>query len=152
MTTTTQASSLTEKETAYLHSQAIGRLATVTPKAHAHVVPVRFHLDDRSGTIEIGLGDLPERGQNRFWRRNIEGNASVAIVVDDQVTTDPWVPRGIELRGRAEVLLEGGERFGPGAGPVWVRIVPSWASSWGIEAGPKDPPLSRAVQADAATS
>jgi pyridoxamine 5'-phosphate oxidase family protein len=143
--TASQASFLTEHENTYLHSQPIGRLATVTPKARAHVVPVRFHLDDGSGTIEIALRDLPERGQNRFYRRNIENNPWVAIVVDDQVSTDPWVPRGIELRGRAEILLEGGERFGPGAGPVWIRIVPTWVSSWGIEAGPHEPPFSRAV-------
>ena len=150
--TTTQASFLTEQESAYLHSQALGRLATVTPKARPHVVPVRFHLDDSTATIEIGLADLPERGQNRFYRRCIESNAWVALVVDDVASTDPWTPRGVLLRGRAEVMREGGERFGPGAGPVWIRILPSWVSSWGIEAGPKEPPYSRAVHVDAAAS
>jgi pyridoxamine 5'-phosphate oxidase family protein len=146
VTATTEASFLTEQEATYLQSQPIGRLATVTPKGRAHVVPVRFRLDEETSALEIALRDLPERGQNRFYRRNIESNPWVAIVIDDQVTTDPWVPRGVELRGRAEIVPEGGERFGPGAGPVWIRIVANWVSSWGIEAGPHDPPYSRAVR------
>ncbi|WP_101407965.1 hypothetical protein [Streptomyces mirabilis] len=103
-------------------------------------------FDADSGTISIGAHDLPDhRGQNRFYHRNIENNPWVALVVDDVVSMDPVTPRGIQLRGRAEVRLEGGERLGPGAGPIWVSIVPTWITSWGIEAPASEPPFSRAV-------
>ena len=47
-----------------------------------------------------------------------------AIVIDDLASTDPWRPRGIEVRGRAETL--NGDR------PL-IRIHPERIVSWGIE-------------------
>ena len=144
--TATEHSTLTEKEWSYLGSQLLGRLATVTPKGRPHVIPVGITLNDVERTIELGMADLPERGQNRFWRRNVESNPWIALVVDDHTSMDPFTPRGIELRGRAEIFLEGGERLMPGSGPVWVRVVPSWATSWGIETHSMQPPLSRRLE------
>jgi pyridoxamine 5'-phosphate oxidase family protein len=48
---------------------------------------------------------------------------------------DPWTPRGIEIRGRAELHYHGGEeRFGGGGwDSAWFSIVPQRIISWGIE-------------------
>jgi pyridoxamine 5'-phosphate oxidase family protein len=47
----------------------------------------------------------------------------------------PWTPRGIEIRGRAELHDSGGEeRFGGGGwDSAWFSIVPQRIISWGIE-------------------
>jgi len=45
----------------------------------------------------------------------------------------PWTPRGIEVRGRAELHSAGGEKFGPGWDSAWIRIVPERIISWGID-------------------
>ena len=50
-----------------------------------------------------------------------EGRA--AIVIDDVLP--PWRPRGIEVRGRAEVLASGGEAFGRGWAAEIIRIWPN---------------------------
>ena len=60
-----------------------------------------------------------------------------AIVIDDLASVDPWTPRGLEVRGTAELHDSGGgERFGRGWDEAWVRIMPERVISWGIEAPP----------------
>lgn len=135
----------TEVEMAYLSKQLIGRLATVTPAGHVHVVPTSFHVDDKTGAIEIGACDLADRGQKRGYRRNINANPQVAYVVDDLASVKPWMPRGVSIWGHAELQPSGGERLGCECGPSWVRITPTWISSWGIENGSHEPPRSRKV-------
>jgi pyridoxamine 5'-phosphate oxidase family protein len=47
-----------------------------------------------------------------------------AIVVDDLTSLDPWRPRAVEIRGRAEAV----------AGPTpLIRIHPERVVSWGLE-------------------
>ena len=138
----------TEQELAYLRGQRLGRLATADASGRPHVVPAVFQVDPESGAIEIGARDLKDgRGQRRRYRRQIEANPHVAFVVDDLASVNPWTPRGITMRGVAEIRPEGGERLGPGFGPAWIRIVPTWVSSWGIETGPYEPPYSRRTSA-----
>lgn len=138
-------SAFTDAETTYLSTPRLGRLATVTADGHPHVVPVGFRLDTDEGTIEIGANNLPDRGQKRGYLRNIAGNPKVAVVIDDVASLDPWAPRGVSIRGHAEIVPTGGEHLGPQFGPIWVRVTPTWISSWGIESGPYDPPHTRTV-------
>ena len=49
-----------------------------------------------------------------------------AIVIDDLASTDPWHPRAVEVRGRAEAI--------PLPTPL-IRIHAERIVSWGIEAG-----------------
>lgn len=102
----------TDKEIEYLDSQRLGRLATVTTKNQAHVVPTGFRVSDDRTAIEVGGHNLSAR--RPLYLRNIETNPWVAYVVDDVASTNPWTPRGVTVRGSAEIRAEGGERLGPG--------------------------------------
>ena len=120
----------TDKELEYLKSQRLARLATVDADNAPHVVPVGFRLAEDGGAIDIGGGDLA--GSKKY--SDLKANPKVAIVVDDLAGIDPWTPRGIEVRGTAELHDTGGaERFGEGWGEAWVRIVPERVMSWGID-------------------
>jgi len=121
----------TEKEVEYLNSQRLGRLATVTPDGGAHVVPTGFRLSEDGTAIEVGGHKLAER--RPLYLRNIEVNPSVAFVVDDLASVSPWSPRGVTIRGRAEIHAEGGRRLGPGFDAMLIRITPDRITSWGLD-------------------
>jgi pyridoxamine 5'-phosphate oxidase family protein len=119
----------TPAELAYLRTQRLGRLATVGPSGQPHVVPVGFRYNPEEDTIDIGGHDFAKR--KKF--RDVQTNGRVAFVVDDLASVSPWRPRGIEVRGRAEVLSSGGEAFGRGYDPAIFRVRPRRIISWGIE-------------------
>jgi pyridoxamine 5'-phosphate oxidase family protein len=133
----------TEKEIEYLTAQRLGRLATVTPGGRAHVVPTGFRLNDERTEIEIGGHNLSSR--RPLYLRNIEANPWVAFVVDDLASVSPWTPRGVTIRGRAEVHAQGGERLGQGFDSLLITIAPTRITSWGIDAHAFGPPNSRAA-------
>lgn len=54
-------------------------------------------------------------------------------MVDDLASVNPWTVRGIEIRGRAEVLSTGGADLGPGFDPEMIRITPQRIISWGVD-------------------
>jgi pyridoxamine 5'-phosphate oxidase family protein len=135
----------TEKEIEYLTGQRLGRLATVTPDGRAHVVPTGFRLDDERTGIEIGGHKLSTR--RPLYLRNIETNPWVAFVVDDLAAVQPWTPRGVTIRGRAEIHSHGGRRLGPGFDDTLIRIVPTQITSWGLDTHTFGPPNSRKVGA-----
>jgi pyridoxamine 5'-phosphate oxidase family protein len=119
------------KEFEYLKGQRLARLATVDAHSAPHVVPVGFRLSDDGAAIEVGGHNF---GKSKKYR-DLKANPRVAIVIDDLASVDPWTPRGLEVRGTAELHDSGGgERFGRGWDDAWVRIVPERVISWGIEA------------------
>jgi pyridoxamine 5'-phosphate oxidase family protein len=115
----------------------------VTAKNEAHVVPTGFRVSDDHTKIEVGGHNLAAR--RPLYLRNIESNPSVAFVVDDLESTDPWTPRGVTVRGRAEIRTEGGERIGPGFDSTLIVITPTSIVSWGIDGPAFGPPNSRKV-------
>ena len=125
-------SHFSEKETEYLRGQRLGRLATIGSDGAPHVVPVGFRLGADGEAIEVGGHGM---GASKKWR-DLQANPQIALVVDDLQSVNPWTPRGIEIRGRAELHSEGGEKFGPGWDAAWIRIVPRRIVSWGVEAPP----------------
>ncbi len=133
----------TDNEIEYLNSQRLGRLASVTADNHAHVVPTGFRVSDDGTAIEVGGHDLSAR--RPLYLRNIETNPWVAYVVDDLASTDPWTPRGVTVRGRAEIRSEGGERLGPGFDATLIVINPTHVTSWGVDGPSFGPPHSRAA-------
>jgi len=130
----------TEHEQAYLAEWRLGRLATVDDVGRPHVVPVGFRFDTDAQAIVVGGHNL---GRTKKFR-DASRNPHVAFVVDDLVSTDPWVVRGIELRGRAQTFTEGGDRLGPGFGSAWIQIVPDRIVAWGIDPASHGP-TSRSV-------
>lgn len=131
----------TEPEMEYLDEQRLGRLATVGADSHPHVVPVGFHYDVDDDTIHIGGRNF---GTSKKFH-DAERNGNVAFVVDDLASIDPWQPRGIEIRGRAETFREDGTHLGPGYDEAWMQVHPARIVSWGIEGDGDASPNSRSV-------
>src|SRR5689334_859015 len=107
--------SFTDEEIAYLRSQRLARIATVDADGQPDVSPVGFEFD---GTY-FYIGGL-DAANTRKYRNVAAGNAQVALVVDDLVSTDPWTPRFLRVYGTAEAVTRPG-RFGPGP---YLRITP----------------------------
>src|SRR5216117_1375925 len=98
-------SKFTPAEIEYLQSQRLGRLATVNEKGDPHVVPVGYRYNAELDTIDIGGHNIVPTKKYREAVRH----GRVAFVVDDVLP--PWKPRGIEVRGRAQALPEGGKEI-----------------------------------------
>src|SRR4051812_24422014 len=99
----------------------LGRIATVGADGTPHVVPVAWIYNAARDAIEVGGYEL-ERSK-KF--RDVVRTGRAAIGIDDLARTDPWRPRGIEVRGRGEAI----------ALPTpLIRIHPERIVSWGLEA------------------
>ncbi|MEV4235207.1 hypothetical protein ACIBJI_35810 [Nocardia sp. NPDC050408] len=69
--------------------------------------------------------------------RNVEAGSRVSFVVDQQVSLEPYVIRGIEVRGTAEALDDQEPPFPPQERSI-IRIHPERIISWGIDGGSFD--------------
>lgn len=114
-------SAFTDLEREYLQAdRRLGRLATVGRDGTPHVVPVAYRFDPVDDSIEVhGYHMMASKKFEDVW-----GTGRAAIVVDDVASVDPWRPRGIEMRGRAEIVMD--------PTPA-IRIYPERIVSWGIE-------------------
>lgn len=117
-----------EREIAYLQSQRLGRLATVGPDGAPHVVPVGFRYNAELRTIDIGGHDFARR---KKWR-DVLRDSRVAFVVDDIASIQPWVVRGIEIRGTADALRTGGKSIMPMFDDEMFRSTAARVHSWGL--------------------
>lgn len=129
----------TENEIAYLTTQRLGRLATVGADGAPHVSPVGFRYNPDLETIDIGGRAM---GQTKKWR-DVQRDGRVAFVVDD--VPPPWQPRGIEIRGVAQAIDEGGTHVNGGFAPELIRISPKRIVAWGLDSG-DDQPNARSVE------
>ncbi len=120
---------LTNAQIDYLASQRLGRVATTGTDGKPHVVPTSFRYNHELGTIDIGGQHVATTKKYR----DVQANAWAAIVVDDLVSIDPWSPRMLEIRGRAEAVATGGADLGPGFGDAFIRLTPEKVNSFGIE-------------------
>ena len=113
-------SAFSEPELAYLREgRKLGRIATVGADGTPHVTPVGWSLGPSADSIDVG-GRNFERSKKY---RDVERSGRAAIVIDDLASTDPWRPRGIEVRGRAETVQD--------PGPM-IRIHADRVISWGL--------------------
>ena len=100
----------------------LGRIATVGADGTPHVVPVAFIYNAVRDTVDVGGAELEQ--SKKF--RDVARTGRAAIVIDDMASTDPWHPRGIEIRGRGEAI----------ALPTpLIRIHPERIVTWGLEPG-----------------
>jgi pyridoxamine 5'-phosphate oxidase family protein len=113
----------TEAELRYLTGgRQLGRLATVGADGTPHVVPVGWIYNAARDTLDISGIELAQT--KKF--RDVARTGRAAMVVDDLESTDPWRPRAVEVRGRAEAI----------ALPTpLIRIHPERIISWGLGAG-----------------
>ncbi|MEP7194690.1 MAG: PPOX class F420-dependent oxidoreductase [Actinomycetota bacterium] len=112
----------------YLASQRLGRLATAGADQKPHVVPTSFRYDTELGTVDVG----GRRMEATKKYRDVQANGWAAIVIDDLASIDPWTPRMLEIRGRAEAFPTGGADLGPGFGEAFIRIYPEKVNSFGL--------------------
>jgi pyridoxamine 5'-phosphate oxidase family protein len=120
---------LTTAQIEYLASQRLGRIATAGADNKPHVVPTSFRYNPELGTIDIGGHHVATTKKYR----DVQSNPTAAIVVDDLVSIDPWTPRMLEIRGRAEAVSTGGTDLGPGFGEAFIRLHAEKINSFGID-------------------
>lgn len=120
----------TEAEIGYLQAQSLARLATVDSHAQPDVVPVAFEFDETD--FWVGGSGESVLGTRKF--RNIEtGHPRVALVIDDLLSFDPFIARGIRVYGDASGPVERVGLVGPGS---YLRITPRVSWSWNMEGEP----------------
>lgn len=122
-------SAFTDAEIEYMKGQLLGRLATVNEAGEPHVVPTSFGYNAELDTIDIGGHNIAKSKKFRDAKRT--GRA--AFVVDDVLP--PWRARGVEVRGRAEVLGEGGKGVNADFDAELIRITPERIVGWGLDTG-----------------
>ena len=98
----------------------LGRIATVGADGTPHVVPVAWIYNAVRDTIDVGGHELEL--SKKF--RDVARTGRAAIVIDDLASTDPWRPRGIEVRGRGEAIP---------LPTALIRIHPERIVSWVLE-------------------
>jgi pyridoxamine 5'-phosphate oxidase family protein len=128
-----------EKEIAYIKSQRLGRLATVSSGMQPDVVPVGFEFDGE----HFYIGGFIQTKTLKY-KNVLGGNTKVALVIDDMESINPWKPRGIKIVGVADIV----ERKGAFASGPHLRVKPTRHKGWGIERRPEED-LERAKKATA---
>lgn len=106
----------------YLAERRLARIATVGSNGVPHVTPVgMWTYNPEHDSIDV-TGRAFETTKKY---RDVTRTGHASIVVDDIASTDPWHPRGVEIRGRAEVVS---------APQSLIRIHPDRVISWGLAA------------------
>jgi pyridoxamine 5'-phosphate oxidase family protein len=119
--------SFSDEEIAYLRSQRLARIATVSADGQPDVAPVGFEFD---GT-HVHVGGFDPAKTRKF--RNVRaGNTHVALVIDDLVSANPWTPRYLRIYGNAELVERPGQ-FGPAA---YMQITPTISWSFNLAGRP----------------
>jgi pyridoxamine 5'-phosphate oxidase family protein len=116
------ASVFTDGELDYFNGERrLARIATVGADGTPHVTPVgMWSHNPELDTIDVTGRDFGEK--KKF--RDVARTGRAAIVVDDMASTDPWRPRGVEVRGRAEAIDD--------PEPL-IRIHPERIFPWGLD-------------------
>lgn len=120
----------TPDEIEYLASQPLARLATVGPDGQPDVVPVAVEFDGDAFWVGGGGESVLS---TRKVRNVAHGNRHVALVVDDMVSFEPFIARGVRVYGTADGPVERVGLVGPG---FYIRITPLESWSWNMESQP----------------
>jgi pyridoxamine 5'-phosphate oxidase family protein len=135
-----------DREIDYIKSQRIARLATGAAAKRQDnssdissateriliqpdVVPVGFHFD--GGYFYIGGINMLKSTKYK----NVLKNNTVALVIDDLKSVEPWNPRGIRVYGEADIIKRQGatlDKNGQHEIVCSMRIIPRRKWSWGI--------------------
>ncbi len=112
-----------EKEVAFVKTQRLARIATVSAEGQPHVEPVGFDFDGLN--FYVSKYRLMKTKRYAYLLKN----PKVALTIDDLESVEPWVPRGMIIHGTAELTTHDGYL---GAG-TYFRIKPMTKWSWGID-------------------
>ena len=113
-----------EQEIAYLKTQPLARIATVSKEWQTDVAPVCFDFDG----AYFYVGRVENLSKTHKFK-NVQDNPKVALVIDDLESLEPFRPRGIKIHGLADIVTrEGYAGFG-----LYIRIKPKVIWSGGIE-------------------
>jgi pyridoxamine 5'-phosphate oxidase family protein len=115
----------TEKERAYLQTQPLARLATVSATGQPDATVVFFELDGD----EIVIGSSQDIASTRKYKNIAAGGSMVSLLIDHLAAVDPPSPLAVKVYGTAAIERRTG-RFGPGQYLV-IRPRTSW--SWGVQ-------------------
>src|SRR6266511_2509889 len=102
----------TNAERAYIGSLAkpghvrLARFATSTPEGQPHVVPLRAVLHETEDKVIV----MGREMAHSYKYRQVQKNPTVAIVWDSQEAGPPPTIKGIEVRGRAVIKQDPGDR------------------------------------------
>jgi pyridoxamine 5'-phosphate oxidase family protein len=116
-------------EVAYLNSQPLARLSTLNSGDQPDVVPVAFEHDGHGFWVGGGTTVVT----TRKIRNIVAGRRHVALVVDDLVSLQPFIARGVRVYGTAGDPVERVGLVGPGT-YVWISPTVSW--SWNLAGEP----------------
>lgn len=123
----------------FLKAADLARLATIQPDGTLQNSPVGFTYNEDLGTIDI-YGYRMSKSR-KF--RNLASNNTVALVIDDIVSRNPWRVRCLEIRGTAE-QAESDERRAESnddaIDTAIIRITPRRIISFGIDDTETEPP------------
>jgi pyridoxamine 5'-phosphate oxidase family protein len=124
------ANMFSEKEAAYLKSQRLARISTVSPDdLQPDVSPVGFDFDGDY----FYVGGMNLASSRKY--KNVLKNNKVALVIDDLESVDPWAPRGIRIYGRADIVDRRGGYMDSAhsSSHSYIRIKPLQKWSWAVE-------------------
>jgi len=119
-------------EIEYMKAADLARLATIQPDGTLQNSPVGFTFNERLGTIDIHGYRMSK--SRKF--RNLASNNTVALVIDDIASRNPWRVRCLEIRGTAEQVKAGAKRAEPNGDEIddaIIRITPRRIISFGID-------------------
>jgi pyridoxamine 5'-phosphate oxidase family protein len=124
-----------EAELAYLQGgRRLARIATVGSDGTPHVVPVgMWSYNPENDTIDVTGRDFDRT--KKF--RDVARTGRAAIVIDDLASVDPWQPRAVEVRGRADAVSD--------PQPL-IRIHPERIVSWGVQSEAEAAPNGRQAE------
>lgn len=118
-------------EIEFMKAADLARLATIQPDGTLQNNPVGFTYNDDLGTIDIRGYRMSK--SRKF--RNVASNSTVALVIDDIASRDPWRVRCLEIRGTAEQAESGDSENDTAI----IRITPRRIISFGIDDTSSEP-------------
>ena len=126
-------STFTPSEITFLSQRNLARIATVGQDGTPHVTPVgMWTYNAAENAIDVRGHELEKT--KKF--RDVAHSRRAAIVIDDLLSTDPFHPRAVEVRGHAETITDP---------EVLIRIYPNRIISWGTD---PDRPAHRNARTD----
>ena len=138
-------------EIEFMKAAELARLATIQPDGTLQNSPVGFSYNEALGTVDIHGYRMSK--SRKF--RNLAANNTVALVIDDIASRDPWRVRCLEIRGTAEQADSGELRAEPNGDEIdtaIIRITPRRIISFGIDDTETEPHKLAADSRDVSTT